>query len=430
MKKILISMLVLGGFCTNLLAQNPWVNDSVSMGTGSGSDVYYSMTTGTVKSENNKNWHLAFSMKAGDSSAIWANHNAGNAFVQVYNIHKDKSQWATVGLADTSGGTPCFNMDKSWSQGALNDIPSGDPFNFGWGTYNQVTHNLYGDSIFIVKANNVYYKVLIDSLQATLMTYHFRVGDLAANTTATYTLAKGTKYANAIFAHFDLASGMDTLREPDIASWDILFNRYNSLVAQGGPAQPYSVVGALGNRGITFGKAAMVHVDTANNNYPTYTTPWVTSISGIGYEWKTFTPPAGPWVVPDSLSYFVKDLSGKIYQLQFTGYSGTGTGNINFRKRMVTPTAVKDVNSVVSQYQLFPNPAQNSLSVLMDAKESTEGSIQIVDISGKMVSSLSVKLHGGINAFIIPTNSLANGSYILYISGKNMLVKEKIVISK
>ena len=63
-------MLVLGGICSNVMAQNPWVNDSVSMGTGSGNDVYYSMSTGTVKSENNKNWHLAFSMKAGDSSAI------------------------------------------------------------------------------------------------------------------------------------------------------------------------------------------------------------------------------------------------------------------------------------------------------------------------------------------------------------------------
>ena len=48
-------------------AQNAWVNDSVSMATGSGNDVFYSMANGTVKSENNMNWHLAFSMFAGDS---------------------------------------------------------------------------------------------------------------------------------------------------------------------------------------------------------------------------------------------------------------------------------------------------------------------------------------------------------------------------
>lgn len=414
----------------NLIAQNAWVNDSVSMGTASGTDVYYSMTTGTAKTENNVNWHLAFSMKAGDSSAIWANHNTGNAFVKVYNIHKDKSQWASVGLADTATGNLCFNMDQKWSQGALNDIPSANQFNFGWGTYDQVSHNLYGDSIFIVKANNIFYKVLIDSLQSTVMTYHFRVGDIVANTTATYTLAKGTKYANAIFAHFNLANGMDTLREPDIASWDIVFNRYNSLVSQGGPAQPYSVIGALGNRGITFGKAAMVHVDTANNNYSTYTNPWNTSISGIGYDWKVFTPPGGPWVVPDSLSYFIKDLSGKIYQMQFTGYSGSGTGNIYFRKRIVTPTSVKDFNSIVNQYSVFPNPAQNSLNLMVDVKESNDAKIQLMDITGKIILTASIKVQTGINAFTLPTESVANGNYILFVSGKNILIKEKIVIGK
>jgi hypothetical protein len=74
----------------------------ISMGTSSASDVYYSMTNGSARVENNKNWHLGFSMNAGDSSAIWANHNSGNAFVKVYNIHKDTSMWASVTLADTA----------------------------------------------------------------------------------------------------------------------------------------------------------------------------------------------------------------------------------------------------------------------------------------------------------------------------------------
>ncbi len=431
MKRKFLSFIAVMGLSVASQAQNPWVNDSVSMGAASANDVYYSMTNGTVKSEDNKNWHLAFSMKAGDSSAIWANHNAGNAFVKVYNIHKDKSQWASVGLADTATANQCFNMDQSWSQGALNDIPSPNQFNFGWGTYEPVTHNLYGDSIFIVKANNVFYKVFIDSLQSTLMTYHFRVGDIVANTSNSYSLAKGTKYANSIFAYFDLASGTDSLREPDIATWDVVFNRYNSMVLMGPPpAVPYSVVGALGNRGVSFGKAAMVHVDTANNNYGTYTNPWLTSISTIGYDWKTFIQPAGPWVIPDSLSYFIKDLSNKIYQLQFTGYSGSGTGNIYFRKRIVTPTKVNDIESLINQYSVYPNPTQNNVNLVIDAKENNEGKIQILDISGKVVLSTGIKVNHGINAYILPTQNLANGHYILFVTGKNMQIKEKIVVSK
>jgi hypothetical protein len=431
MKRKILSLMTLVGLSVGMNAQNAWVNDSVSMAAGSGNDVYYSMPGGTVKSENNTNWHLAFSMNAGDSSSIWANHNTGNAYVKVYNIHKDGSQWANVLLDDTLTGTPCFNWDQKYSQGALNDIPSADPFNFGWGTYSQVTHSVYGDSIFIVKANNVFYKVLIDSLKSTTMTYTVRVGDIVANTTNSYTIAKGAKYANAIFAHFNLATGMDTLREPDNATWDIVFNKYNSLVLLGPPpAIPYSVVGAFGNRGIQFGKAVMVHVDSACNNYGTYTNPWLNSISTIGYDWKSFTPPGGPWVIPDSLSYFIKSKDNNIYQLQFTGYSGSGSGNIYFRKRIITPTKVGDVYSAISQYSVFPNPAQSTLNVMIDATESNDAAINVMDLTGKIVLSSQVKIQNGINAFTVPVQGLSNGHYMLYVNGKNMQIKEKIVVSK
>lgn len=377
------------------------------------------------------NWHLAFSMNAGDSSSIWANHNAGNAFVKVYNIHKDHSQWASVSLADTANAALCFNLDQKYSQGALNDIPSADPFNFGWGTYNMVTHNVIGDSIFIVKANNVFYKVFIDSLQSTTMTYTISVGDIVANTSNTYTVAKGTKYANAIFAHFDLATGMDTLREPDMGTWDIVFNRYNSLVLLGPPpAVPYSVVGAFGNRGMNFGKAVQVHVDTACNNYTTYTTPWMTSISTIGYDWKTFTPPAGPWIIADSLSYFIKSKDNNLYQIQFTGYSGSGTGNINFRKRVITPVKVDDVTSLINQYSIFPNPAQNDVNVIIDAKQSNEARMLISDLNGRIVSSANINIQTGVNAYSVPVKQLSNGHYILSIQGKGIQIREKIVTQK
>lgn len=430
MKRKFLSILSLIGMSLSVNAQNAWVNDSVSMATGSGNDVFYSMANGTVKSENNMNWHLAFSMFAGDSSAIWANHNAGNAFVKVYNVHKDKSQWGSITLNDTLTATPCFNLDQKWSQGALNDIPSANPFNFGWGTYNQVTHNLYGDSIFIVKANNVFYKVFIDSLQSTTMTYSYTVGDIVANTNNSYTLAKGTKYANSNFAYINLANGADSLREPDNATWDIFFTRYNSLVAQGGPVQPYSVIGVLGNRGISFGKAAMIHVDTACNNYGTYTTPWNNTISAIGYDWKSFTPPGGPWVVPDSISYFIKDKSNKIYQLQFTGYSGSGTGNIYFRKRMVNPTKVNDLYSIVNQYSVYPNPAQNNINILLDTKSSGMATMQLIDFTGKIIMTSAVKIQEGINAFTWPVANIANGNYILNILGENIQLHEQILIAK
>jgi hypothetical protein len=121
----LISMIVMG---STAMAQ--WSADSVLMGTGSANDVFYSLQNGTVKTENNKNWHLAFSMSPSDSASILANHNADNNFVKVYNIHKGSADWSTVSLADTAAAMICYNNDKGWYQGALNALPRSSVFSF------------------------------------------------------------------------------------------------------------------------------------------------------------------------------------------------------------------------------------------------------------------------------------------------------------
>lgn len=430
MKK-LFTLLISACISIYATAQNAWVYDSVIMGTASANDVFYSMANGTVKTENNMNWHLAFSMNAGDSSSIWANHNVGNGYVRVFNIHKDISQWNTVALSDTASAAMCYNWDKGWYQGALNDIPSGNPFNFGWGTYNMATHSIYGDSIFLINvggASGSFYKLFIDSLSSITMTYTFRVQDLTAPSATTYTIAKSPKYTANNFAYFNLVTGVDTMREPDKNTWDIVFNRYNTLASQGGPAIPYNVIGALGNRGIKFGHAAMVHVDTAHNNYTNYTTPWDSTISAIGYNWKM--PPPPTWIVPDSNSYFVLDKSNNIYQLQFTGYSGSGTGNIQFRKRIITPVSVKNVNAILESYSFSPNPAQNELNITLQSKANTKTIVTIFDINGKKIQSYNIQVVQGINAYNVSIQDIHNGLYLIHLKGESVDVTEKLIIQK
>lgn len=424
MRKRILSLLAIVGVAFSAHAQS-WVSDSVAMGTGFVNDVFYGMTNNTVKAENNLNWHLAFSMNTGDSSSIWANHNTGNAYVKVYNIHKDKSQWGSVAVSDTLAADLCYNYDNEWSQGALNDIYSPNIFNFGWGTYEPVSHQIVGDSIFIIKTNNTMYKVMIDSLETVSMTYYFRVGDIVGNTTNSYTITKAGKFANTLFAHFNLVSGTDTLREPNKNDWDILFTRYNTLASQGGPAIPYNVVGVLGNNSALFTRAQNVHVDTAFVNYATYTNPWSKMISTIGYNWKSFN--GAGYVIPDSNSYFIKDKNGAMFQLQFESYTTTG-GVITFRKRVITPTQVGSVESNFNQLAIFPNPAQDNINLVVDAKENTSSKISLMDITGKVVYSVQVEFNSGMNAFLLPTQNLLNGNYLLMIQGKNIQECSKITV--
>ncbi len=426
MQKQILLLTILFFSAFQMKAQSPWIIDSVQMGAGTINDVFYSMDNGINKAENNKNWHLAFSMNSGDSSAIWANHNAGNAFVKVYNIHKDKSQWASISISDTASADLCYNYDQLWSQGALNDIYSPNVMNFGWGTYDMIAHKLIGDSIFVIVADSSIFKVMIDSLEATTSTYYFRVGDLVNNTSTSHVLAKDPKYTNTLFAHFNLKTGMDTLREPNKTEWDILFTKYNTLVSQGAVTMPYSVVGVLGNNLASFAQAQNVEVDTAYQNYGVYTNPWSKEISVIGYDWKSYT--GGVYVIPDSNTYFIKTTNNAIYQMQFLNYV-SANGNFVFRKRLVIPTKVNDL-SAVNQYAVFPNPTQGNLNVVLDINENTNAIIQLTDFSGRVVYTKNIQLQQGLNALLVPTQSIANGQYIVNIQGENIKMSEKVIVAK
>jgi hypothetical protein len=432
MKKVFLSMISVLTMGIVAQAQQAWMIDSVSIGANA-QDEYYSLKNGSQRIENSKNWHLGFTLSPiGDSAAVWANHQSGNAFTKVFNIHKDSTQWNTVTLADTAAANLCFNNDQGWYQGAFNDVPSSDPYNFGWGYYDAVSHNIVGDSIFIVRANGVYYKLIIEQLQAATapVTWTFSYENLSTPAAAVQkTIVKSPKYDNNLFAYFNFATESDTNREPAIANWDFVINRYTTNSVGSGQGTNNNLVGVLTNKGVLVTKAKPVDVDTAYNNYLTYTTSMSKVISVIGWDWKTLVSVAPPFLydVPDSTSYFMKDKGGDLWQMQPLAYSA---GKMIFRKRMLFPLAVTNVNSNIQAMNVYPNPAHQNMHVLLDVKNASKVQVMIIDFTGKIVSSFSSSINSGLNALDIPCNHLHNGNYVLSIKGENMNITEKVTISK
>jgi len=430
MKKIFLSMISMLTMGIATQAQQAWVIDSVSIG-ASAQDEYYSLKNGSQRIENSKNWHLGFTLSPiGDSAAVWANHQNGNAYTKVFNIHKDSSQWNTITLADTAAATLCFNNDQGWFQGAFNDVPSNDAFNFGWGYYDVVSHNIIGDSVFIVRANGIYYKLIIEKLQATApITWTFSYENLSNPGAAVQkTIVKSPKYDNNLFAYFNFATEADTNREPAITDWDFVINRYTTNSVGSGQGTNNNIVGVLTNKGVLVTKAKPVHVDSAYNNYATYTASMSKMISVIGWDWKTLASiqPIS-YDVPDSTSYFMKDKGGDLWQMQPLAYSA---GKMIFRKRMLFPLAVTNVNSNIQAMNVYPNPAQQNMHVLLDVKNASKVQVMIIDFTGKIVSSFSSSINSGLNALDIPCNQLSNGNYVLSIKGENMNISQKVTISK
>jgi hypothetical protein len=414
-------------------AQYAWITDTIQYGAGITQDVYYSLSNGQVLTQDNKNWHIAFTMNASDSAGVWANHGSGNNFVKVFNIHKDSSQWNSVALADTSAAQVLFNNDQGWYQGAFNNMPGVNASDFGWGKYNQADHSITGDSLFIVRANGIYYKLWIKKLtniQPPTVIYDFVVGDLTTGMDYNYSINKAPKYSNALFAHFNLSSGLDTLREPNINNWDIQFMRYTTNDPASGSQPNNNVIGVLRNKGVKVAKASVVHIDTAYNNYTTYTASWNPSISAIGYNWKKFDLGTGTWSTPDSVSYFIEDRNGIIWQLQFTYFGGIGSGVTVLRKRQTVPVSVQDVESTINRYLIYPVPAATDIHVMLDSKETASAHLQLVDLNGKNIIHVPIHLQAGLNAYTLPIRAIANGNYILSIKGEKIQIAQSILINQ
>jgi hypothetical protein len=434
MKKVIFTIFSMMSFTFMAQAQFPWqaawIEDTVSMGPGLTSDVFYSFNTGDAGVAFNRSYHLAFSMSPViDSAAIWANHQAGNAFTKVFNVHKPVSQFATVGLADTgTTSTLMYNNDKGWYNGAFNNITSGNVFNFGWGTYDPSVHNVYGDSVFIVRASGNYYKIKIDSLDGIATKYYFTVENLTTPGAATsHTLSKTPNYTGRNFAYFNLATLADTNREPVNTAWDILFCRYTTDVVGSGQGTNNNVIGLLNNKGIKVAKAAMVYADSAYDKYTTYTID--TGIAAIGYNWKVFDLANNVYIITDSLSYFVTDKSGAWWQLQFLDFTGTQSGNFIFRKRPVYPTSVQHINSPINQWAIVPNPAQSNIQLLMDSKKSEAVTIRIQNSVGQVVASFSSPMQAGFNTLPLQLpSSLASGQYFITLSGSQWKTTSTLAI--
>lgn len=82
-------------------------------------------------------------------------------------------------------------------------------------------------------------------------------------------------------------------------------------------------------------------------------------------------------------------------------------------------------NEFSSKVSLYPNPAKNSLTV-SDASKSTDATIEITDISGRIVKSVKA---GFSNDVIINVSDLTSGNYILKLkSEKGTAIKKFIKI--
>ena len=421
-------------------AQN-WVSDSVAMSPGYSSDVYYSLKNKTVLSSPNTTWHLGFQMTPpgpyGNVSVI-ANHVMGQ--VKVYPTHLQAStSFSTLALADTAtiavASNEVFNSQESWNYGAFNQMANtSNPFDYSWGTYDLTSHNVTGDSLYLIKQGNKFFKIWIQeyiSEPADSVHWTFRIGNLDGSTDDTvkiYRVAGG--YTDKLFAYYNANTKFITDREPARTEWDILFTRYKELIP-GQPGVHYNVTGVLSNFKTEVTEVVGIPADSAVLD--TAASAFSATLNEIGSDWKIFdmSNPPGTWIIRDSLSYFIKTQdSGDYYQLKFTGFSGSSTGMVYFNSRkLVSALSINDASGKpAGALGLYPNPTNNAATLMLDVVKAGTARVLVTDMTGRTVMNAGLTLQKGINAYSLDVSSLNPALYVISIVAEDWKVSERLVV--
>jgi hypothetical protein len=393
------------------------ISDTVVMGPGYANEVYYKISDGTKYSVNRKLWDISFRTRV-MSSSILINEGAG---VVLYTYPKtDTTGWAAMDTTGVSGWTPMYNDQNDWENGAFSRNAKGHP-DYGWGKYNDVTHDITGDSLFIIKLRDGSFKKLwIVIKYSAADIYRFRYANLdGTNEKDTTIYLKADTAKN--FMGYSLQTSEKIDYEPVRQSWDLLFTKYAYTWPDG---SSYIVTGVLSNQDVSTKRFAGVPLDYSDWGPG----KWDSARASVGYDWKALNPDY-TYKIIDSLVFFVKPVKPDIYKLYFTSFAGSSTGVISFMKGKMAGAGVNDQLTKNNDLQIFPNPATDFITINFSAKSGEDVFISLTDLSGRQLrEDRPAGLADGKNSYLMDVRGINPGIFFVAVSSATTRLVQKVII--
>lgn len=405
--------------------------DTVVMGPGYVNDVFYNVFSGDKATALNTDWHIAFFTKP-RTSGIRINGGRG---VRLYRV--PNASVSNFSGFDTTGWKQfpeLFDSQKAWEKDAFASTAAGfsNPFDMGWGDYDQLSKNVVGDSLYILELpGGVVKKLAIDTLYYDSL-FVFRYANLD-NTDAKTGRVSKNPFRRKLYTYFSLTSDQIMDKEPIDSAWHLKFTRYADLVPSGpGTFAYYPLVGALSNLGTEVVRAGGVDVNAPFN--PSYS--FRREMNTIGSDWKSFDQQANKFVLQDSLVYFIRRNrpntpdSMAIAKIVFTGFGGGANGQIMMNTGWIN-TSVNGVPESITGLGVFPNPANGSAAVIFNANQNDmDGKISIYTVEGRQVMSNNVSIRDGLNQVSLNLSELKAGLYIINIATKGGQSSLRLIINE
>jgi hypothetical protein len=390
-------------------------------------DVFYNMEKGTVSTVRGSNWHLAFAIRNAApplnvmrSATILANEGRG---VSVFISPNDVSDFANFDTSGFRAWANPHNSENTWDLGALNAVrDTTNPFDFGWGEYSQVSHDLIATKMFLVRINqgsgpnmsSTFKKIKIDRL-AFDTSWIFTYANVDGSNSRTVTINK-PQYAGKLFAYHNLLNDSTLDREPT-NKWDVLFTRYGAFYTQFGQTIFSTNTGVLSHPNTQTSRVAGVATDKAEPGV------YTNNLTGIGTDWKENPGPGQPnFRVYDSLSYFTKTVSNREDKLVFETFRGASTGVIIFNKTNIKlGTGLRTLSSI-NPLTVYPNPTREQVN--FEIIDNAVYTVSLIDLNGKTLQEKSVD----INNASLTVAGLPTGIYLLRIANETQLQVIRLVV--
>ena len=411
-------ILLISGFIisTMIFAQN---SQMISLGAGYSNQSFYSLANGEVANVDNTNWDIAFSV-SGMGSAVRINGGYGMELFTYPN--GDINDWSTLDTSGMSSWTSQINSDESWSLGAFDqNADENEAFDLGWGIYSMITHYITGDSLHVLKwADGSTKKFQL--IQLASGTYSFRFADIDGSNEVESSVVK-SDFSGKNFAYYSITNDEVIDREPLSESWDLVFTKY---VTELYPGMNYGVTGVLSNVGYSVAKAEGVPVADADYTEETFEE----EINTIGYDWKSFNMETYLYDLQEDLSYFVrKDATGEIWKINFTGFSGSSSGDIEFNTESISSLGI-DGLTASHTFTLYPNPSKQRVVNLIYEISSDElhGKGTVLDMNGLVVYDFSLE-DGGLRNKKLNLEHLASGAYIVCYNYGTQILRQKLILN-
>ncbi len=422
MKGTLTAFILATIFCT-CSAQTITPNDSISTGSNYSQMVFYSLSTGTKTTASNTDWHLAVTTRPTD----FPSHPFGGATIRINEAQGMRvyiapnatvSEFNTLDTAGWQSWHRLHDSDSSIEFGAFNNNRNTtDIFDFGWGKYDFINHNVNGDSVYLIQLPNGELKkfMVIALVYDTAFDLQYANID---NSNLQATHISKLNYQGKGFVYFNLYNNAIYDKEPFSTEWDIQGMRY----AAGFPNRDSVILqtGVWLNKGTTVAKVTGTSV--INDYYFNYS--FADSLAAIGWDWQVYDSFTQTYQVKDSLAYFIQTQSGQVYKLIFTAFRGSSTGEMCFYSQLLSSTTAIDAIKYANALNLYPNPANNFLNVSTGSTSATL--IKVFDVTGNL---LSQNWAAGSTAQV-NTSLLPDGIYLLNISSAGKTAEyRKFVVS-